>query len=136
MVPLRRHLDLRTVDEVPCELTISGRAEEVVHAAVDHAVEAHGLRDEPDLRIRIRAALSEVQPLVPAPGRKLIDCQDLPGLGSCSLCFTGPADDVVRAATAHLVQAHRHRWTEELEDEVRLSLRDLSWEREPAAPGP
>lgn len=122
----RAFLDFRTVPNSGCALTIAGDAEEVEQAALEHGLSAHHREDTPRYRIEVRAALSESQPLVPAPGRKILDCRDLAGREACSLSFTGPEDDVVRAAFRHLVRRHRERPNTELEDEIRLSLRDLT----------
>ncbi len=40
-----------------CQLTISGPADDVVAAAVQHAVASHGHQDTPELRDGIRAGL-------------------------------------------------------------------------------
>lgn len=42
-----------------CTLKISGTADEVLAAAVQHAVSAHGHADEPELRESLRSALRE-----------------------------------------------------------------------------
>ena len=46
-------------NEIGCTLTLSGQEEEVVRAAVLHAVDAHGEKDTPELREMIRSALKE-----------------------------------------------------------------------------
>jgi predicted small metal-binding protein len=43
--------------EKNCTLTIAGSEEEVLAAATDHAVKAHGHQDTPDLRNQIRGML-------------------------------------------------------------------------------
>ena len=40
-----------------CTLTIAGTEEEVLKAAVEHAVSSHGHKDTPELRSQIRALL-------------------------------------------------------------------------------
>ncbi|MBI4509351.1 MAG: DUF1059 domain-containing protein [Deltaproteobacteria bacterium] len=42
-----------------CTLTISGEEDEVLRAAVDHAVSVHGEPNEPKLRDQIRSMLKE-----------------------------------------------------------------------------
>ena len=45
--------------EKNCTLTISGTEEEVLDAATQHAVSAHGHADTPELRQQIRAMLKD-----------------------------------------------------------------------------
>lgn len=45
--------------ESGCTLTLSGQEEEVVRAAVLHAVDAHGHQETPELWEMIRSALRE-----------------------------------------------------------------------------
>ena len=45
--------------EKNCTLTISGTEEEVLDAATQHAVSAHGHADAPELRQQIRAMLKD-----------------------------------------------------------------------------
>ncbi|RRO19225.1 DUF1059 domain-containing protein [Saccharopolyspora rhizosphaerae] len=53
----------RTPSESGCSLTIAGEEDEVVRAAVEHAVSTHGHSDTPELREQIRAVLEdEVEP--------------------------------------------------------------------------
>lgn len=42
-----------------CSLTISGNEEEVLDAAVSHAVASHGHENTPELREQIRATLKD-----------------------------------------------------------------------------
>ncbi|HEX6445857.1 MAG TPA: DUF1059 domain-containing protein [Streptosporangiales bacterium] len=57
----RMMIDCRTMpSESNCSLRIEGTEEEVVRAAVQHDVEAHGHEDTPELREQVRAALQEV----------------------------------------------------------------------------
>lgn len=42
-----------------CSLTITGEEEEVMRAAVDHAVSVHGEEDTPELRQRLHAMLKD-----------------------------------------------------------------------------
>ncbi|MDQ6766248.1 MAG: DUF1059 domain-containing protein [Candidatus Eremiobacteraeota bacterium] len=41
-----------------CTLTIAGSEEEVVKAATEHAISAHGHKDTPELRAQIRGMLA------------------------------------------------------------------------------
>ena len=55
---MRKTVDCRTMpSDAGCSLAISGTEEEVVRAAVDHAVASHGHQDSEDLRAGIRAGL-------------------------------------------------------------------------------
>ena len=55
---LRKVADCRKMpSENNCTLTISGTEEEVVKAASEHAISAHGHKDTPELRKEIRAML-------------------------------------------------------------------------------
>ena len=54
----RKYLDCREFNsQSGCSLRISGREDEVLAAAVEHAVSAHGYRGWEELRIVLRAAL-------------------------------------------------------------------------------
>ncbi|MBI2707118.1 MAG: DUF1059 domain-containing protein [Proteobacteria bacterium] len=44
-----------------CTLAISGREEEVIKTAVDHAVKMHGEKDTPELRNELRHLLKEAK---------------------------------------------------------------------------
>lgn len=55
---LRKVADCRKFpSEKNCTLTIAGTEEEVVKAATEHAISAHGHKDTPELRTQIRAML-------------------------------------------------------------------------------
>jgi hypothetical protein len=55
---VRKVADCRkSPSEKNCTLTISGTEEEVVLAATEHAVSAHGHKDTPELRAEIRQML-------------------------------------------------------------------------------
>jgi predicted small metal-binding protein len=62
--PLQRKvIDCRdTPSESNCTLAISGEEEEVVRAAVEHAVSVHGHEDNPELRDMIRSGLKDEVP--------------------------------------------------------------------------
>lgn len=49
----------RFPSEKNCTLTIAGSEEEVLAAAAQHAVSAHGHQDTPELRNEIRAILQD-----------------------------------------------------------------------------
>jgi predicted small metal-binding protein len=54
----RKIMDCRRVpSEKGCTLTIAGEEDEVLRAAVMHAVDAHGHRDTPEFREQLRGAL-------------------------------------------------------------------------------
>jgi hypothetical protein len=55
---MRKVMDCRqTPSERNCTLVISGEEDEVLRAAVMHAVDAHGHRDTPEFREELRGAL-------------------------------------------------------------------------------
>jgi predicted small metal-binding protein len=56
----RKIMDCREVpSENGCTLTIEGEEEDVLRAAVMHAVDAHGHKDTPEFRQQLRGALKE-----------------------------------------------------------------------------
>jgi predicted small metal-binding protein len=59
----RKMLDCRSVpSENNCTLTIAGTEDEVLDAAVAHAVSAHGHEDSPELREMLRGGLTDAEP--------------------------------------------------------------------------
>jgi predicted small metal-binding protein len=59
----RKMVDCRKVpSEINCTLTIAGQEDELLDAAVAHAVAKHGHEDTPELRETIRAAMEDVEP--------------------------------------------------------------------------
>ncbi|MFI9272757.1 DUF1059 domain-containing protein [Kitasatospora sp. NPDC052896] len=57
---MRKVVDCREQpSETHCSLAISGEENEVVEAAVQHAVAVHGHTDTPELREMIRGALKD-----------------------------------------------------------------------------
>lgn len=59
----RKMVDCRKVpSEIGCTLTIAGTEEEVLDAAVAHAIAKHGHDDTPELREMIRSGLEDVEP--------------------------------------------------------------------------
>jgi len=63
----RKMMDCRDFpSESKCTLTITGEEDEVIRAAVMHAVDVHGHRDTPDFRNELRKALKPE----PAPAKR------------------------------------------------------------------
>jgi len=63
----RKTMDCRDFpSDSKCTLTISGEDEEVLRAAVLHAVDVHGHRDTPEFRAELKKALKPE----PAPARR------------------------------------------------------------------
>lgn len=59
----RKMIDCRKVpSDFNCTLTIAGREDEVLDAAVAHAVIKHGHQDNAELREMIRASLENAEP--------------------------------------------------------------------------
>ena len=59
-VSVRRYVDCREFpSENNCSLKISGTEEEVLNAAVQHAVSGHGHQETPELREMLRSGLRE-----------------------------------------------------------------------------
>ena len=59
----RKMIDCRKVpNEIGCTLTIAGQENEVMEAAVAHAVAKHGHDDTPELRDALRAGLEDAEP--------------------------------------------------------------------------
>jgi predicted small metal-binding protein len=60
MAAQRKSIDCRNhPSEKNCSLKISGAEEEVLDAAVQHAVSAHGHEKSPELREQIRSMLKD-----------------------------------------------------------------------------
>jgi predicted small metal-binding protein len=58
MAETRKVIDCRQFpSENDCSLTISGREDEVLKAAVEHAVSSHGHTDSQELRTMIRSGM-------------------------------------------------------------------------------
>ncbi len=54
----RKMMDCRESPSVSnCTLTIAGEEDEVLRAAVMHAVDVHGHQDTPEFRVQLRGAL-------------------------------------------------------------------------------
>jgi predicted small metal-binding protein len=61
----RKMIDCGKVpNDVNCTLTIAGTEDEVLEAAVTHAVARHGHEDTAELREMIRQGLEDVAPVV------------------------------------------------------------------------
>jgi predicted small metal-binding protein len=59
----RKYMDCREMpSESNCDLAMAGSEEHLLHAAVGHAVAAHGHEDTPELREQIRQALKDEVP--------------------------------------------------------------------------
>lgn len=59
----RKMVDCRTMpSDINCTLTIAGEEDEVLDAAVMHAVAKHGHEDTADLREQIRGGLVDAEP--------------------------------------------------------------------------
>lgn len=59
----RKMVDCRKMpSEIGCTLTIAGQEQEVMDAAVAHAVAKHGHADTPELREMIRSGLEDAEP--------------------------------------------------------------------------
>ena len=59
----RKTMDCRDFpSESKCTLTITGEDDEVLRAAVMHAVDVHGHRDTPDFRTELRKMLKPEPP--------------------------------------------------------------------------
>jgi predicted small metal-binding protein len=59
----RKMIDCRKVpSDINCTLTIAGAEDEVLDAAVAHAVAKHGHEDTPELREMIRSGLETAEP--------------------------------------------------------------------------
>ncbi len=60
MAAQRKSIDCRDQpSEKNCSLKISGTEQEVLDAAVQHAVSAHGHQDTPELREQIKSMLKD-----------------------------------------------------------------------------
>jgi len=60
MAAQRKSIDCRNYpSEKNCSLKISGTEEEVLDAAVQHAVSAHGHKNSPELRDQIKSMLKD-----------------------------------------------------------------------------
>jgi predicted small metal-binding protein len=59
----RKMIDCRTMpSEINCTLTIAGEEQEVLDAAVTHAVDKHRHENTPELREQLRAGLVDAEP--------------------------------------------------------------------------
>lgn len=61
-MPERKSIDCRDYpSEKGCTLRLEGTEEEVLDAAVSHAITSHGHTDNPELREKIRALLKSAK---------------------------------------------------------------------------
>ena len=59
----RKMIDCRSIpSEIGCTLTIAGEEDEVLDAAVAHAVDKHGHENTPELRENLRSGLADAEP--------------------------------------------------------------------------
>ena len=59
----RSMIDCRSIpNDVGCTLTIAGEEEDLLDAAVAHAVAKHGHEDTPELREQLRGLLAAAEP--------------------------------------------------------------------------
>jgi predicted small metal-binding protein len=59
----RKSIDCREMpSKTNCTLTIAGEEDEVVRAAMLHAVDVHGHKDTPEFRNELRRSLKDVRP--------------------------------------------------------------------------
>lgn len=67
----RKYIDCREVpSEMNCTVALSADSEnELIEAAVQHAVSVHRHQDSPELRSQIRSAMKEGTPPIDAPRR-------------------------------------------------------------------
>ncbi len=56
--------------------------------------------------------------------RKIMDCREMPSEKGCTLTIAGEEDEVLRAAVQHAVDAHGHRDTAELREQLRGALKE------------
>ena len=62
----RKMADCRRFEsDSSCSLTIIGEEDEVVRAAVAHAIDVHGHADSPELREQVQAMLEDADAYVP-----------------------------------------------------------------------
>jgi predicted small metal-binding protein len=56
----RKYVDCRDYpSQIKCSLRLSGEEEEVIRAAIDHAVSVHGHQNTPEFRAQLRQSLQE-----------------------------------------------------------------------------
>ena len=59
----RKMIDCRSIpSDIACTLTIAGEEDDVLDAAVLHAVDKHGHENTPELREQLRGALVAAEP--------------------------------------------------------------------------
>jgi len=56
--------------------------------------------------------------------RKYIDCREFPSDKNCTLAISGSEDEVLNLAVLHAVDAHGHKNTGELREQLRTMLKD------------
>ncbi len=56
--------------------------------------------------------------------RKYIDCRDTPSERNCTLRMSGEEDELLEAATQHMVSMHSHQDSPELREQIKTSWRE------------
>jgi hypothetical protein len=56
--------------------------------------------------------------------RKYIDCREFPSDKNCTLAISGSEEEVLDLAVLHAVNAHGHKDTHELREQLRTMLKD------------
>jgi hypothetical protein len=56
--------------------------------------------------------------------RKVADCRQMPSESGCTLTIAGEEDEVLAAATMHVVAVHGHLDSPELREQIRAELVD------------
>ena len=104
-----------------CSLTLTGTEKDVVDAAVQHAVSAHGAQDTPEFREQVRSGLRDAKGKKTAAAvsdKKTMSCT-APG---CSLTISGTEKEVEDAVVQHAVSAHGQTDTPQFREQIRASL--------------
>jgi Protein of unknown function (DUF1059) len=59
----RKMIDCRAIpNDIGCTLTIAGEEDDLLDAAVAHAVDKHGHQNSPELREQLRGSLVDAEP--------------------------------------------------------------------------
>lgn len=68
---MRKVVDCRDAVDENCTLTLVGEEDEVLEAAVEHKVAAHGLDDTPELRTQLRMQMKDETALWSGSGAEI-----------------------------------------------------------------
>lgn len=104
-----------------CSLTLTGSEKEVVDAAVQHSVSAHGQKDTPEFREQVRSGLKDAKgkgATVAGSNKKTLSCT-APG---CSLTVSGTEKEVEDTVVQHSVSAHGQQDTPQFRQQIRSAL--------------